>query len=70
MEWGAHMLWLWQVKAQNCLTEPAQAKSAVAELGSNLLGIIEEAKVLAPQAKAAARLVLICCIPAEAHKCC
>ena len=54
------MLWLWEVKAQNCLTEPAKAKPAVPQLGSNLLGVVEEAKVLAAQAKAATCLFLIC----------
>ena len=64
------MLGLWQVKAQNGLTEAAQAESAVPELGSNLLDVVEEAKVLAAQAEAAARLLLVSGVPAEAHQGC
>ena len=64
------MLGFWQIEAQDGLTEPAQAESAVAELGTKLLDIIEEAKVLASQAEAAARLLLVCRIPAEPNQSC
>ena len=62
------MLWLGQIEAQHQVAQAAQAVSAVAQLRSDLLHVIEAAKIPAAQAETGARFLLIRRVPAEAHQ--